>query len=411
MNPLLALETSILEEGREWTRQQLQVRLQRAADALPVMCPHSGQPLRALRTVTLPLKTPVGEIQLHVPYGQSPVTRQWHNPVRQTWKLAPHQRTSPELARRLTQTAPWINSYEKAAHVATTWGCPISDDLVRDTVQRVGAQIEATTFAPPLPPPQERPFTLVIMMDGWMVRERGPDWGARSQKHGLERVAWHEVKSAVIYRLEQRAETPGGRGFLIEKFVVACEPQTAPVDFGAAVQAEARRRGLGRAERVLIVIDGAVWLWHVAADRFAQATLELDFHHASQHLWAIAHQLFGEGTPEADAWVRPLLRRLKHGGEARVLQTLEALLTDGQEPVHERVQTEVAYFQTHREHLHYQRIRQQGGPNGSGAMESLCSAFQDRLQRTGQFWSRAGLRHLLGVDVAVRNQDFDALWN
>jgi hypothetical protein len=94
-----------------------------------------------------------------------------------------------------------------------------------------------------------------------------------------------------------------------------------------------------------------------------------------------------------------------------VLQTLATLLTDAQHPVSERVQTEVAYFQTHREHVHYQRIRRQGGPNGSGAMESLCSAFQDRLQRTGQFWSRAGLRHLLAVDGAVRNQDFETLWN
>lgn len=411
MNPLLELETNVLEEGREWTRQQLQVRLQRAADAVPVVCPKSGHPLRAVRTVTLPLKTPVGDIELHVPYGQSPVTPQWHHPVREAWKLAAHQRVSPELTRRLTQTAPWINSYEKAARVATLWGCPVSDDLVRNLVQRVGAQVEATTFAAPPPPPHEPPFTLVIMMDGWMVRERGPDWGARSPKSGGDRVAWHEVKSAVIYRLEQRAQSAGGRGFLLEKFVVACEPETAPVDFGAAVQAEARRRGLGRAQRVLVVIDGAVWLWKVAEDRFAEATLELDFHHASQHLWAIAHELFGEGTAEADAWVRPLLRRLKHGGEARVLQTLEALLTDAQNSVSPRVQTEVAYFQTHRDHLHYQRIRRQGGPNGSGAIESLCSTFQDRLQRTGQFWNRLGLRHLLAVDVAVRNQDFDSLWN
>jgi hypothetical protein len=53
--------------------------------------------------------------------------------------------------------------------------------------------------------------------------------------------------------------------------------------------------------------------------------VELDFHHASQHLWAIAYELFGEGTAEAAAWGLPLLRRLKHGGEARVLRTLEAL--------------------------------------------------------------------------------------
>jgi hypothetical protein len=411
MNTLLELETDVLAAGREWTRQQLRGRLQRAAEAVAVVCPQSGQPLRAVRTVSLPLKTPVGDLELQVPYGQSPRTGQWHHPVREAWKLAAHQRVSPELERRLTQTAPWINSYEKAARVAATWGCPVSDDLVRNLVQRTGARIAATPFASPPPPPQEPPFTLVIMMDGWMVRERGGHWGSRSRKSGLERVAWHEVKSAVIYRLEQRVQSQGGRGWLIEKFVVACEPGTAPVAFGAAVQAEARRRGLGRAQRVLVVMDGALWLWHVAQDRFAEATLELDFHHASEHLWAIAHERFGEGTTEAQAWARPLLRRLKHGGEARVLQTLEALLTDSLNPATPRMQTEVAYFQSHRDHLHYQRIRRQGGPNGSGAVESLCSAFQDRLQRTGQFWQRSGLRHLLAVDVAVRNQDFDSLWN
>lgn len=139
-------------------------------------------------------------------------------------------------------------------------------------------------------------------MDGGMVRERGPHRGARSGKRGLDRVAWHEVKSAVIYRLEPRAQTSSGRGFLTEKSVVACAPETEPVDFGAEVQAQARRRGLARAQRVLIVTAGAVWLWKMAQDRLAEATLELDFQHASQHLWSLAHELFGEGTAEAAAW-------------------------------------------------------------------------------------------------------------
>jgi hypothetical protein len=54
----------------------------------------------------------------------------------------------------------------------------------------------------------------------------------------------------VIYRLEQRAQSAGGRGLLVEKYAVATPTQTTPVDFGAAVQAEALRRGLGRAKVV-----------------------------------------------------------------------------------------------------------------------------------------------------------------
>ena len=84
---------------------------------------------------------------------------------------------------------------------------------------------------------------------------------------------------------------------------MACPPETTPVDFGAAVQAEARRRGLGRARYVYLVMDGAVWLWDLAEDRFASAIKTLDFHHASQHLWAVAHALHGEGTDPAKEWV------------------------------------------------------------------------------------------------------------
>ena len=52
-----------------------------------------------------------------------------------------------------------------------------------------------------------------------------------------------------------------------------------------------------------------------------------------------------------------------------------------------------------------------GAPIGSGAMESACRQFQNRLQRRGQFWSRRGLRHLLAVDVAIKNGSLAHLWN
>ena len=69
---------------------------------------------------------------------------------------------------------------------------------------------------------------------------------------------------------------------MLEKFIVAMPPETKPVDFGAAVLAETHRCGLGRAHYGYIIMDGAVWLWDLATDRFAGAILTLDFHHASE---------------------------------------------------------------------------------------------------------------------------------
>ncbi len=414
MNALRALEQTVLAEGREWTRRRLETQLQAQSDALPAQCPQGGQPLVDTRWRALQLLTVAGVVRLRVRHGYAPALARWVCPAREAWGLAAYQRLSPELEARLTYTATEVGSYERAARMAATWGSPTSDGCVHAHAQRLGAAAAELVLPTPVPPPREPPFSLVLMLDGWMARERGPDWGAGPRKKNPQRIAWHEIKSAVIYRLEQRVETRGGRGLLLEKFAVATPPETAPVDFGAAVQAEARRRGLGRAQVVYLVMDGAVWLWDLADDRLASAVKTLDFHHARDHLWALAHQLHGQDTPEARAWVQPLLKSLRGGGEARVVRRLEALLTApaARPPAQQlELEREVRYFQSHRDHLHYQAMAEAGAPRGSGAAESLGKQLQQRLRGCGQAWSRPGFTHLLRLCLLFKNHDDSHLWN
>ena len=130
------------------------------------------------------------------------------------------------------------------------------------------------------------------MLDGWMVRERGPQWAAPPDCQDAQRVEWHEVKSGVIYRLDHRAQTASGRGALTQKKVVACPPGTEVLEFGAAVQQQALWCGMARAQEVFVVVDGALWLWSLIEDRFSGTTRTLDFYHASQRLWELAHYLY-----------------------------------------------------------------------------------------------------------------------
>ena len=67
--------------------------------------------------------------------------------------------------------------------------------------------------------------------------------------------------------------------------------------------AEAMRHGLGQAKEVLIIADGALWIWKLAADRFAGARQRLDPWHALEHLWAVAHALHSEDEAAAAAWI------------------------------------------------------------------------------------------------------------
>ena len=85
--------------------------------------------------------------------------------------------------------------YQKAALLASCWGTTISDDLAQSQVQSIGLQVHQQVMPAPSGASQnETPF-VVIMLDGWMVRERGPQWAAPPDCQDAERVAWHEVKS------------------------------------------------------------------------------------------------------------------------------------------------------------------------------------------------------------------------
>lgn len=413
MNPLQELEQEVLEQGREWTRCRLKERLQEEARKIAPICPDSGERLKKTRWRPLTLKTVVGEVEIEVQHGYSPKEKTWICPTRRAWGLQAYQRVSPELEVRASYTATEVGSYERAAKMAKCWGTEISDDLVHGHVKQSGQKALGLNLPPEKPVVLGPEFSMMIMMDGWMVRERGADWGASPRKRKAERIEWHEIKSAVIFRLEQQVKTTAGRGMLLEKFVVACPPLTEPVDFGKAVQAEAIRRGLGRAKKVYVVIDGAMVLWEVAEDRFRDAIKTLDFHHASEHLWAVGHALYGEGTPEAKNWVEPLLHQLRHGKELRVIRCLEELLSQkkGKPAVRETIRKETRYFQKHRDHIHYQKRTEEGVPIGSGAVESLCGQLQKRFKVSGQFWQRPGLTHLLRICVLFRNKDEKYLWN
>ncbi|HEY9176009.1 MAG TPA: hypothetical protein VI136_27330, partial [Verrucomicrobiae bacterium] len=177
------------------------------------------------------------------------------------------------------------------------------------------------------------------------------------------------------------------------------------------LHAEALRRGLGQAASVLVLGDGAVWIGRLADDRWPQAKQRLDFYHAVQHLVAVGRAFWDEDQAQFKAWLKPLVRQLKHASAVKVIRQLdEALAGLPVGPARDTVAKAVAYFHEHQHRMDDRAAQRADEPIASGSVEATCRQGQVRSKRTGQFWSTAGDEALLCLETFWRNERWDLLF-
>ncbi len=381
--------------------------------------------MKKKRTV-IDVKTLNGDVQVPAVYGMDPETKTWMNPLRIRLGLHKGKTCSPELIERACYTSTLSLSYQAAEQISKCWGVDISDSTIQHHVCEEGKIIQArrdeeveNTLDPATRHSvvkqaqarcQGEEFSLVIMLDGWMIRERGAEWGLKPPEAEAERVEWREMKTGIVFRVEDQAATQSGRGVILKKYYEA--RRAGAHDFGRRLYTLALRHGLHQAKQVFVVADGAVWIWNIVKERFGGAKQVLDFYHASAHLHEVAHAIYSD-EEQAKKWVARLLHQLKHHGEAGVIEGLEQL-TDLIETIEfeaaKTVTKNINYFREHRDRLCYADVATEGCPIGSGAMESTCSQLQDRFKRTGQFWTQPGAAHLMTLEIIRRNDEWEDYW-
>ena len=414
------LEEQLLRGGQELFRQMLEQAAQAKAAAAPPLCPHCQNKLSRLSTGhSTTIQTRWGEIRVARARGYCRRCKKWRFPADALLGLPEQGTQSPGVQEIAALVVSKMPAPEAEQVVERLTGVNISaGTLARAArVQGQRAQEKRRSLDAQMSTAAGRaqqdgdlqlqlpldPFTLVIELDAWNIRERDEHWGrsAELRAAGQEPARWHWAYGGTCFRLHQRAQTAGGRPVILSRGTVMTR---GGVDgLKEQLWAEAMRRGLGRASEVLIVADGAVWIWNLAGDRFPGARQRVDFYHVSQHLWAVAHTLHPDDATAACAWVEPLLGQLKEDGSCQVITELEQLQARLEGTAQERVQKEVNYLQSHRQRMDYGTAKEKGEPLGSGAMESTCRQYQARFKRTGQFWSQTGDEALMCLETFRRN--------
>jgi hypothetical protein len=391
-------------------------------------CPGCGASQAAERWRPRALLTRLGVVRFtRTTYHCRPCGQRWSR-ADQALGLAPSQRTSAGLRAWEARQAARTSFAEAATAIAELTGVAVGTETLRTHAQQVGSELEAEyqavhaqvaqTQEPPPAGHDPAPGQLVVETDGVMVRYRCPSPCGCTD-------GWHEVKLGVVGGWTGRR--PAAH-LTATSYVAARETATV---FAPRLGTEATRRGaldvigweqpsgvdprlagvpgpaLAVLRSVVVLGDGARWIWEDVAPLFAAERTEIvDWFHAAEHVWALATALYPTDAAARTAWGTQAKTVLWEQGAFGSLQVLKQTRASTAE-AHETLLTERGYFTRNALRMQYPLFRHQALPIGSGAAEgSAKHLVQQRMKRTGAMrWSPLGGHAVLQLRCHLLTQE------
>jgi hypothetical protein len=162
---------------------------------------------------------------------------------------------------------------------------------------------------------------------------------------------------------------------------------------------------LGSRTTIVIIGDGAEWIWNRAA-MFLHRCEILDFWHAVEHAWEFARLQYGEGSKQADHWVHRISQDLRAGKVQQVIGRLRRLRPKTAES-QKKLTDLIRYYTNNMSRMRYDEYLRLGYGIGSGAVESAHKqVVHARLRQAGMRWSEAGARRLLQLRLLLLNDNW-----
>ena len=145
-------------------------------------------------------------------------------------------------------------------------------------------------------------------------------------------------------------------------------------ELGKRIDREALERGWSRAQKKVVIGDGAEWIWNLVAEPFPGALQMVDLYHARQHLWAVARRLYPQQEVQQKAWMKLHQKRLLDQGKIEKLVGALRAIHAGHAPMAEKIRSQADYFESNAERMRYPKFRRQHLLVGSGVIEAGCNA-------------------------------------
>lgn len=310
---------------------------------------------------------------------------------------------SNRLASAISLVAVDISFQKACVKIEKLLGVKVDDNTALAAVQKAGAQalsrqqqaIEQFQRSGQLNEPTEPPKRLYLSSDGGMAPIRPQPTGEAGDS-----IQWREVKCAAAW-------WESGGGEHQQRYAARIEPAET---FGWKWWLLAAECGLRQAEQVVVIGDGAAWIWKLAERFFGRAVQILDWYHAVEHLWECSEQLYGPGHPDAARWSDQMKTVLWEGGGSALLERLRGFGRRRREPCDALAEL-IGYVESNVSRMAYPAYRAAGLQIGSGPVESTCKQLVTaRLKQSGMRWTADGAEQTLALRCCWLNGQWDSFW-
>lgn len=235
---------------------------------------------------------------------------------------------------------------------------------------------------------QERIDRLYIELDGVLARLRRGSVPMEDKELKRRGDVYREVKVGAVFEASRGPERSGlAPGVFVDqagqKHYVARRSKAE--DFGKLLYALAVSCGLQRARQLVVLGDGAVWIWRLAAEHFPEAVQIVDLWHAREHVWKVARAVFGPSTPQAAAWADHVCSLLGEGKIEELVAEIVVLPPIPPEPGTARSVPDIErdYFSSNAARMRYPAFRTEAHACGQWHRRSRLQDGREYAGQTG----------------------------
>ena len=381
--------------------------MQSVADGLAQTQARKGEKCHAGRHRGV--ETIFGSIELKRDYLYSPKDQQGRCPLDDALGLI--DGASPGLV-RLASRAAAREGFEAASDdLKELAGIQIDgrqiQRLVAQSGPKIAAQLKLTG-----PEVQAKPMPICyVEADGTGIPMVAEELAGRKGKQANGTAKTREVKLGCVFSQTQTdKEGQPMRDHQSTSYVGTLESVES---FAPLLRDEARRRGIGHSQKIVLIGDGAAWIWELARTHFPSAILILDFYHMMEYLHELSQLLYGKDTPWAARMKDQWKEQMERDQVQAVIDTMKRRAEQLGELSADTGQKEkIGYLENNKDKMLYGTFRHQGLFYGSGVVEAGCRAvIGKRLKQSGMFWSQSGAENILALRCALLGNRWDECWN